>query len=92
MPVAVGHRLLEDPATAPRRANTRDPRIPHVFVEPAVGVAELISVRNPRLTGLDEPGLRDRLWRWTAEGDWITGHPFHHPARRASAAEEFAHG
>lgn len=92
VPVAVGHRLLEDPAMVPPRENTRDPSVPHVFTEPVVGVAELISVRDRRLTGLDEAGLRERFWRWTTEGDWITGHPFHHPARRASAAEEFAHG
>ena len=55
VPVAVGHRLLEDPEKVPRRANTRDPTIQHVFVEPAVGIAELVSVRNRRLTGLREP-------------------------------------
>ena len=34
VPVAVGHRLLEDSAAAAAktRANTRDPNIPHVFV------------------------------------------------------------
>ncbi len=88
--VAVGHRLLEDPATAPRRANTRDPAIPHVFTEPVVGVAELVSIRNRRMTDLDEDGLADRLWTWTAEGSWITGHSFYHPDRRA-AVEESAH-
>lgn len=89
VPAAVGHRLLEDPATAPRRVNTRSADIPHVFTEPVVGIAELVSIRNHRLTGLDEDGLKDCLWRWTAEGDWITGHPFYHPAYHLAAAKEF---
>ena len=92
VPVAVGHRLLEDPATTPKRANTRDSSIPHVFAEPVVGIAELISVRNKRLTTLDDGGLRDLLWRWTAEGDWIVGHPNYHPDRRIAANEEYKHG
>lgn len=92
VPVAVGHRLLEDPATVPKRANTRDPHIPHVFAEPVVGIAELVSVRNKRLTGLDDAGLRDFFWRWTATGDWIVGHPNYHPDRRMAAQEEKAHG
>ena len=85
VPVAVGHRLLEDPATAPKRENTRDPNIPHVFAEPVVGIAEFVSVRNKRLTELDEGGLSDLLWRWTAERDWIVGHPIYHPNRRVPA-------
>jgi hypothetical protein len=92
VPVAVGHRLLEDPDKVPKRANTRDPTIPHVFVEPCVGIAELVSVRNRRLTGLTEPQLRDLLWRWTAEGEWIVAHPNYHPDRRAAVAKEDIHG
>lgn len=74
VPLAVGHRLLEDPDTAPKRTGTRDPAVPHVFAEPAVGVGELVSIRNPRLTGLDAEGLRDVLWRWQAKGRWVFGH------------------
>ena len=88
VPVAVGHRLLEDPEKVPRRANTRDPTIPHVFVEPAVGIAELVSVRNRRLTGLREPELRDLLWRWKAEGDWIVGHSNYHPRNHTISTQE----
>ena len=73
-PLAVGYRLLEDPDTAPRRVGTRDPSIPHVFEEPAVGVGELVSVRNACLTSLDAPGLRAVLWRWQATGNWVLGH------------------
>ena len=80
VPVAVGHRLLEDPETATKRTGTRDPDIPHVFTEPAVGIAELVSVRNSRLSGLDGEGLQALLWRWHAESDWIVGHPNYHPA------------
>ena len=92
VPVAVGHRLLEDPSEVPQRANTRDPDIPHVFTEPMLGIAELVSVRNPRLTELDRPGLEDRLWRWVAKRDWITGHPFYHPDHSHAIMEETAHG
>jgi hypothetical protein len=81
VPVAVGHRLLEDPDKVPRRLRARSPDIdiPHVFVEPCVGIAELISVRNARLTGLDDDGMADRLWRWIAEGRHVVAHPVYHP-------------
>lgn len=92
VPVAVGHRLLEDPAIVPPRTNTRDPDIPHVFVEPAVGIAELVSVRDPKLIALDKAGLSDLLWRWTAEGDWILGHPNYHPNPPPTGEKETHHG
>lgn len=79
VPVAVGHRLLEDPDEVPKRLRSRSPDIPHVFVEPCVGIAELISVRNPRLTGLDDDGMADRFWRWTTGGSHIVAHPAYHP-------------
>lgn len=92
VPVAVGHRLLEDPETVPKRANTRDPDIPHVFTEPVVGIAELVSVRNKRLIGLNEDGLRALLWRWTAVGEWIVGHPTYHPNNHTAARQENTNG
>jgi hypothetical protein len=79
VPVAVGHRLLEDPDTVPKRLRTRSPDIPHVFVEPCVGIAELISVRNARLTSLDEDGMADRFWSWSPKGSHILAHPAYHP-------------
>lgn len=79
VPVAVGHRLLEDPTTVPKRLRARSPDMPHVFVEPCVGIAELISVRSGRLCNLDDDGIADRLWRWTAEGNHIVAHPAYHP-------------
>ncbi|MGE0290396.1 MAG: type I-F CRISPR-associated protein Csy2 [Bradyrhizobium sp.] len=85
VPVAVGHRLLEDPASAPRRANTRDPNIPHVFAEPVVGIAELVSVRSRRLKETNEKALPALFWRWKAEGDWVVGHQNYHPNHHAAA-------
>lgn len=81
VPSAVGYRLLEDPSTAPKRIRTRDPRVPHVFAEPVLGIAELVSVRNPRLTGLSEADLSELLWGWAPRGDLILGHPAYHPAK-----------
>ncbi len=91
VPVAVGHRLLEDPATAPRRANTRDPNVPHVFTEPVLGIAELVSIRSQRFRDLDEDGLGALLWRWIAEGEWVVGHPNYHPCRHPAAKQEHIH-
>lgn len=85
VPVAVGHRLLEDPGRAPTRANTRDPNIPHVFAEPVVGMAELVSVRSRRLRDVSDKALPDLFWRWKAEGDWIVGHRNYHPDHHAAA-------
>lgn len=79
VPVAIGHRLLEDPERVPKRRNARSAEIPHVFVEPCVGIAELVSIRNPRLTTLDAAGLADRLWRWSAEGQHVLCHPLYQP-------------
>ncbi len=79
VPVAVGHRMLEDPDTVPKRICARAADIPHVFVEPCVGIAELISVRNVRLTGLDDDGMADRFWQWMAEGSHVVAHPAYHP-------------
>lgn len=85
VPVAVGHRLLEDPASAPKRSNTRDQNIPHVFAEPVVGISELVSVRSGRLKEMTAKALPDLFWRWKAEGDWIVGHPNYHPNHHAAA-------
>ena len=93
VPSAVGYRLIEDPETAPQRIRTRTRAVPHVFAEPVVGVAELISVRNPRLTGLKTSGLNDLLWAWEARGDLILGHPAYHPDHFSNRPEEaLTHG
>ena len=74
VPVAVGYHLIEDPETAPKRIRTRCREIPHVFAEPVLGIAELVSVRNRRLTELTEKGLSDVLWSWKAQDDHVLGH------------------
>lgn len=79
VPSAVGYRLLEDPETVPQRIRTRSKDIPHVFAEPVLGIAELISVRNKRLTELTMSGLDALFWSWDARGDLVLGHPDYHP-------------
>lgn len=79
VPVAVGHRLLEDPNTVPKRIRSRSPDIPHVFVEPCVGIAELISVRNARLTKVNDAGMTDYFWNWSSHNSYILAHPAYHP-------------
>lgn len=88
VPVAVGHFLLEDPATVPRRRGVRDASLPHVFTEPVLGIGELVSVRNRRLTEAPAEVFDDLFWRWHAEGSWILGHQAYHPASPAFALME----
>lgn len=85
IPAAVGYRLLEDPDSAPKRIRTRSRDVPHVFAEPAVGIAELISVRNPRLTALAEDTLAALLWSWDARDRLVLGHIDYHPATEAAS-------
>ena len=80
VPVSVGYRLLERPNEAPKRFRTRNGGVPHVFAEPVLGMAELISVRNSRLTKLSEEMLQAILWRWVAKGDYVLGHAAYYPA------------
>lgn len=92
VPAAVGYRLLEDPRTFPARIRTRSKEIPHVFSEPVVGIAELVSVRNKRLTGLSNAELGATLWAWDARGDLILGHPDYHPVFSDHSEELITHG
>jgi len=80
VPSSVGYRLLEDPETAPQRIRTRSKTIPHVFAEPVLGIAELVSVRNKRLTELTMTGLDALFWSWEAHDDLVLGHPAYRPA------------
>lgn len=64
VPVAAGYLLLEDPQHPAERRNLRDPDIPHVFAEPVAGIAELVSPRNPRLTGMGREELTAAMWRY----------------------------
>jgi len=92
VPAAVGYRLLEDPQTVPTRIRTRSKEIPHVFAEPVVGIAELVSVRNKRLTGLSSAELGATLWAWDARGDLVLGHPDYHPVFSDHSEELITHG
>lgn len=90
IPVAAGYQLLEDPDEAPPRIRRRDPTIPHVFAEPVLGLAELVSVRAPRLTRLQDSAFQSLFWSWHAEGDNLFGHS----AYRANPIqkEDIVHG
>lgn len=79
VPAAVGYRLLEDPKTVPKRIRTRSKDIAHVYAEPVLGIAELVSVRNIRLTSLTMSDLSDLFWSWDARDDLVLGHPAYHP-------------
>lgn len=90
IPVAAGYQLLENPDEAPPRIRRRDPTIPHVFAEPVLGLAELVSVRAPRLTSLPSAAFQSLFWSWHAEGDSLFGHA----AYRSNAIkkEDIVHG
>lgn len=90
VPSAVGYRLLEDPETVPQRIRTRSKDVPHVYAEPVVGIAELVSVRNRRLTGMTMSDLDKIFWSWDSRGDLILGHPDYHPSQQYM--EEPSHG
>ena len=94
VPSSVGYRLLEDPATVPQRIRTRSKTIPHVFAEPVLGIAELVSVRNKRLTGLTMTGLDALFWSWEARGDLVLGHTDYHnePINFEKPKQAITHG
>ena len=90
IPVAAGYWLLEDPETAPERSCRRDPTLPHVFAEPLLGLAELVSIRNKRLTELTQEDFQSLFWSWQARGDLILGHPAY--LSNANHKENISHG
>lgn len=75
VPSAVGYRMIGEPTLA--RGNVRDQDVPHVFAEPVAGVAELVSPRNARLSGLDDRGLRDVMWRYATKPGRVAAHSFY---------------
>lgn len=77
VPAAVGYRFLEDPETVPPRTGTRSPDHPHVFAEPAVSIAELVSIRNSRLTDSEGSELESAFWSWTATSTGTFSHPIY---------------
>lgn len=64
VPCPVGYRLCEDPNTALPRKGGRDQTTPHVFVDQALGVAELISIRNRTQFGSVKEAFNHLAWRW----------------------------
>ena len=75
IPSAVGYKLIEDPKTAPARSGVRDQNIPHVFAEPLTGIAELVSIRNPRLRNATTEKFSELFWSWHNINNEIIGHP-----------------
>ena len=74
VPVPIGYRALQDLATAIPRSSSRDPNVPHIFVEDTAGLAEFVSIR--RLAR--EPELTvDLFWRWAIDrpGGLFLAHP-----------------
>jgi hypothetical protein len=77
--VAAGYRLLEDPSIKTNRSCRRDVTINHVFAEPCLGMAELVSVRNSRLTSSNEEKLKSFMWKWSIKNDFLLGHQNYQP-------------
>jgi len=82
VPVAIGYRLLTRPGANPIPAMARDAITPHVFAEPGVGVGELISIRNPRLTMLSAAELTALFWQWSVGASHITAHALFNPEKQ----------
>lgn len=87
IPISAGYRLLEDPEEAPSRIRRRDASLPHVFAEPLLGMAELVSIHNRRLT---QENFSSLFWSWHVEGDFILGHPAY--ATNVIQEEKIYHG
>ncbi|MCE6958517.1 hypothetical protein LAZ40_05565 [Cereibacter sphaeroides] len=85
VPVAVGYRLLGTPSLAP--SGSRDASVPHVFAEPGVGIAELVSVRSARLTNLPPSEFDGLFWSWTSSRTHIVAHSAYLPAEKDSRHE-----
>jgi len=74
VPVSVGYKLIEDPDDIKVRKYSRCDNVPHVFAEPVLGIAKLVSVRNPQLTQLNGSKFKSSLWSWDICDDLILGH------------------
>lgn len=49
-------------APSSTRTGGRGEDTPHVFAEPAVGIAEIVFIRNPRLTRIPLTDLDALIW------------------------------
>ncbi|MCY4301952.1 MAG: hypothetical protein OXC68_09515 [Aestuariivita sp.] len=91
VPVAAGYHLLEDPDRVPERIRRRDSTVPHVFAEPLLGMAELVSIRNRRLTDRTGEHFTALFWSWHVDGDRIVGHQAY-LSNSIQKEENIAHG
>ena len=89
IPIAAGYRLLENPQTVPNRACRRNPDLSHVFAEPLVGLAELVSVRKKYLTDMTGEDLSNLFWSWNIKNNLIMGH---HAYQFNTGQQERTHG
>ena len=89
IPAAVGYRLLEKPEEVPERTCRQTQYVPHVFAEPLLGLAELVSNRNWRLTTLSEEDFPLLFWKWRVERDLVLGH---HAYQFNTGQQEIPHG
>ena len=67
IPCPVGYRLCEDPHTAEVRKGGRDQSTPHVFADQALGIAELISIRNRTHFSSTKNAFEHFAWRWAQD-------------------------
>lgn len=91
VPVSVGYHLIEDPETVPVRSRTRSRDVPHVFAEPVLGIAEMVSVRNQKLRKLTPEGLDALFWSWESRGNYVLGHHTYHNASSPQNIQKEAH-
>ncbi len=82
VPCPVGYRLCEDPATAAPRKGSRHADIPHVFSDQALGIAELISIRNRTHFGSTKTAFETLAWQWRQDSTarFALFSPFHFEA------------
>lgn len=91
VPVPIGYRALQDLVAAVPRASSRDPYVPHIFVEDAAGLAEFVSIR--RLAREPELSVHP-FWRWAIDrptGLFLAHPDFSIPAARVTHDVESEH-
>jgi hypothetical protein len=67
IPCPVGYKLLEDPKKAKPRIGGRCSETPHVFVAPAVGLAEVISISNSNFQKKEPSKIKEMMWQWSCD-------------------------
>lgn len=79
VPLAIGYRLIGEINEVPPHGG-RDKVTPHTFAEPGVSVAELVSIRNPKITTADNSTIDDLFFAWSSAGHHITVHQHYNPS------------